>query len=246
MLLNIDIKRVALSKKEILRDISFSPRENSFTAVIGKNGSGKSTLVSAIAGLIPYEGSISLDGTEIGKIKRRDLSRLVSFIPQNTPRPHIKVRDLASYGRAPYRMSGHSRGADDEATVNEALARAELSEISECFLDRISGGEERRAYFAMMLAQNTDIALLDEATAFMDADFERRFVIMQKELSKGKTVISVMHNLSLAAAYADNILLLDAGRAIFYGTPSELLRGELIEETFSVKRYTAEGAVFFA
>ena len=81
--------------------------------------------------------------------------------------------------------------------------------------------------------------------AFMDADFERRFVIMQKELSKTKTVISVMHNLSLAVAYADNILLLDEGRQIFYGAPRELLAGDIIERAFSVKRYVTDGAVFF-
>ena len=97
-----------------------------------------------------------------------------------------------------------------------------------------------------MLAQNTDIALLDEATAFMDADFERKFVTMQKELSKSKTVISVMHNLTLAVAFADNVLLLDGGSQKFYGTPDELLESDLIESTFFVKRYISDGIIFFA
>ena len=245
MLINVDLKSVTLGKKEILSDISFIPHENSFTAILGKNGSGKSTLISTIAGLISYEGSISLSGRELSDIKKRELSRLISFIPQNTPRPHIRVKELVSYGRAPYKSLKEKDSCDSLDPVAKALEDAELRDISESFLDSVSGGEQRRAYFAMMLAQNTDIALLDEATAFMDADFERRFVIMQKELSKTKTVISVMHNLSLAVAYADNILLLDEGRQIFYGAPRELLAGDIIERAFSVKRYVTDGAVFF-
>ena len=246
MRLNIDIERVMLGKKEILRNISLAPDPNSFTAVIGKNGSGKSTLLSAIAGLVAYEGSVMLDEAEVSSVSRRTLAGLVSYLPQTTLRPHITVRELVSYGRVPYHRLGQRRLPEDELAIDEAILSAELQDISGCYLDRISGGELRRAYFGMMLAQDTGTVLLDEATAFMDSGFERRFVLMQKELSKAKTVVSVMHNLNLAVAYADNILLLDSGEALFYGTPSELLASDLIEKTFSVKRYTADGAVFFA
>ena len=127
----------------------------------------------------------------------------------------------------------------------DALIKANVSSLRDCYLDRISGGELRRAYFAMMLAQNTDVALFDEATAFMDADFERQFVAMQKELAKNKTVISVMHNLTLAVAYADAILVLDGGKQIFFGTPNELLATDIPENIFHVKRHTVDGKVFF-
>lgn len=246
MRLDINIDRVILGKKEILKGISFAPDPNSFTAVIGKNGSGKSTLLSAIAGLISYEGGVLLDGAEASSVTRRTLAGLVSYLPQITMRPHITVRELVSYGRAPYHRLGQRRLPEDELAIDEAILSAELQDISDRYLDRISGGELRRAYFGMMLAQDTGIVLLDEATAFMDSGFERRFVLMQKELSRAKTVVSVMHNLNLAVAYADNILLLDSGKALFYGTPAELLASDLIEKTFSVKRYTADGAVFFA
>ncbi len=95
-----------------------------------------------------------------------------------------------------------------------------------------------------MLAQNTDVAVLDEATAFMDADFERRFVVMQKTLAKKKTLVSVMHNLVLAV-YADNILIPDGGRQAFFETPEELQATDILENTFYVKRHTADGSVFF-
>lgn len=246
MRLDINIDRVILGKKEILKDISFAPDFASFTAVIGKNGSGKSTLLSAIAGLISYEGSVLLDGVEVSSVSRRTLAGIVSYLPQITMRPHITVGELVSYGRAPYHRLGKRRLPEDEIAIDEAILTAELQDIRDRYLDQISGGELRRAYFGMMLAQDTGTVLLDEATAFMDSGFERRFVLMQKKLSKTKTVVSVMHNLNLAVAYADNILLLDSGEALFYGTPAELLASDLIEKTFSVKRYTADGAVFFA
>jgi iron complex transport system ATP-binding protein len=244
--LDVNIKSVALGKKEILRDISFAPENNSFVAVIGKNGSGKSTLLSAIAGLIPYDGSITADGVEVMSADRRSLAKAMAFIPQDIRSPHIRVSELVSYGRNPYRKFGEKFCENDRQMISEAIRLAELSDISDRYLDRISGGELRRAYFGMMLAQGTGITVLDEATAFMDADFEHRFVMMQKELSKTKTVVSVMHNLSLAVAYADTVLLLDGGRCLFYGSPDELLSEDIIERTFSVKRYSLDGINFFA
>ena len=246
MSLKVDIRRLKLGKRELLHDVSFSPSEASLTAVIGKNGSGKTTLLRAVAGLISYEGSVLLDGIEVSGTDRITLSRRLSILPQELLRPHISVERLVSYGRNPYRKVFDGFTEADIDAINGAVQLAELGGLRNSYLDRISGGELRRAYFAMMLAQDTGTLLLDEATAFMDADFERRFVKMQKELSKSKTVITVMHNLNLAVAYADKILLLDSGRSVFYGTPSELLEGDLIERTFSVERYTAGDAVFFA
>ena len=246
MLINVDLKSVTLGKKEILSDISFIPHENSFTAILGKNGSGKSTLISTIAGLISYEGSISLLGRELSDIKKRELSRLVSFIPQNTPRPHIRVKELVSYGRAPYKSLKEKDACDSLDPVAKALEDAELREISESFLDSVSGGEQRRAYFAMMLAQNTDIALLDEATAFMDADYENKFLAMAKSLASEKIVIAVTHNLDAAVRFADHVLLLDNGEQAFFGSTEELLSNNLIESAFSLKRYVSGGRIFFS
>jgi iron complex transport system ATP-binding protein len=245
MRLSVDIKSVSLGKKEILSNISFAPSENSFTTVIGRNGSGKSTLVSAISGLLHFEGRVSVCGFDVSKTDRRTLSKYISLLPQKIQSPHIRVEDLVAYGRSPYKKSFFGRCDDDGTIIEDALIKANVSSLRDCYLDRISGGELRRAYFAMMLAQNTDVAVFDEATAFMDADFERQFVAMQKELAKNKTVISVMHNLTLAVAYADAILVLDGGKQIFFGTPNELLATDIPENIFHVKRHVADGNVFF-
>ena len=246
MNIEIDIKSVSYGKKQILKNISFSPSECSLTAVIGKNGSGKSTLISAIAGLISYEGSILLGDNEVKATVGRELAKMLSAMPQELRRPHISVSRLVSYGRSPYLKLGEKLSESDLNIISTSLAAADLLEIQDRYLDCISGGELRRAYFAMMLAQSTGIVLLDEATAFMDADFERRFATMQRELACSKTVVSVMHNLGMAVEYADAILLLDRGEQLFYGSPSELLKTGIIERTFSVERYSADGRIFFA
>ena len=179
-------------------------------------------------------------------VSRGDMARLSSLLPQELRRPHIKVCDLVAYGRTPHLGFGAPLCDADLSIIDRAVSSASLSDIRECYLDRISGGELRRAYFGMILAQNTDLVLLDEATAFMDAEFERRFFEMQKELSREKTVISVVHNLSSALNFADNILLVDGGAQMFFGTPSQLLNTDLVERIFSVKRFEADGSVFFA
>lgn len=246
MAIDIDIKSVFYGRREILRNISFAPTSPSLTAVIGRNGSGKSTLISAISGLARYEGRVTVEGDEVNSTDRKTLATRISLVPQELRRPHITVAELVSYGRRPYLKLGEGLRDIDRKIIAKATSDADLYDIGDKHLDTISGGELRRAYFGMMLAQDTSVVLLDEATAFMDADFERRFIEMQRELAMSKTVITVMHNLSLALSNADNILLLDNGEQIFFGSPAELLSTDLVEKTFSVKRYSSDGKIFFA
>ena len=239
--LKIDIISASYGKKKIIGDISVNIPSGSFTAVIGRNGSGKSTLLYAIDGIIPFEGSIMAGDADISSASASERARLVSIMLQQTKNPHITVEELVSFGRRPYRGFGEAMTKEDLDAVERAISDAELSEIRGCYLDEISGGELRRSYFGMILAQNTPIVLLDEATAFLDTDREMRFLDMMdaKRRADGKTVISVMHDLSAAMKYADNVMLIDGGRLIFFGSVEDILKTDLIERTFSVKRYTA-------
>ena len=138
MRLSVDIKSVTLGKKEILRNIAFAPDDNSFTAVIGKNGSGKSTLLEAISGGAVYDGSVLVNGMEVIETDVRTLSRNMSKIPQNILKPHIRVEDLISYGRNPYRKIFAGKNAEDEAIVSDAIHISELDGIRKSYLDSIS------------------------------------------------------------------------------------------------------------
>lgn len=245
MRLDVKIKSAGYRKKIVLENINFTIPKNSFTAVIGRNGSGKSTLLAAMASLITFEGEIFLDSTDITALSRRERAMRVSAMLQSPKRPHVTVRELVEFGRSPYLGFGKRFSESDRAVVNDAIEKTHIAELVDSHADRISGGELRRAYFAMMLAQDSELVLLDEPTAFMDADYEREFFDLSKQLSETKNVITVMHNLNVALSYADNVLLLDKGRQVFFGSPDVLLKTDLIETIFSVKRFFVDGKTFF-
>lgn len=245
MKLSVNISRACYKGVPVLRNISFSLKEKSLVAVIGRNGAGKSTLISAVSDLLAFDGEITVDGRDIRTYKRKELAKLISCVPQITRAPHIPVHELVAYGRSPYLKLGMRLTDSDLEIIEKAMKRAEITHLQDAYADKISGGELRRVWLAMLLSQNTDIALLDEPTAFMDADYENKFMMLARELSREKTVITVTHNLDAAVCYADYILLLDSGEQLFYGSTAELLSGELIERTFGVKRFTFDGKIFF-
>ena len=252
MELHCQIASLTYRKQSVLREVTFSAKTGEFIAVIGKNGQGKSTLVRALSGQMPYCGSVTLDGRELSSLSPRERATRISLMPQQLSTPHITVRELIAFGRAPYRsLTGKTAG--DEAAILSAMRDADLESLGDCYLDRISGGELRRAYFGMVLAQDTPLLLLDEATAFLDAEYEARLVglVRQCAAERQKAVIAVMHSPEYALSYADRILLLHGGTVRFFGTPADLLCTSLLEEIFGLRRFTARSAegserVFFS
>ena len=252
MELKININSVSYGKRAILKDVNLEIPEGTFVAVIGRNGCGKSTLLSAVSGIIPYSGEIMLDGTDISAMTSRERARQIAIMLQQTKTPHITVSELVAFGRSPHVAMGAKMTEEDLNVIETAIRDAELECIRNCFLDRISGGEVRRSYLGMALAQDTPILLLDEATAFLDTDREMRFLDMidKKRRESKKTVISVMHNLSAAVKYADSVLLIDNGTSAFFGKTEELLSTDILERTFFVNRFTSvsegEERIFFS
>lgn len=248
----IDLKSVSYGKRTVLHDVRLNIPTGSFTAVIGRNGSGKSTLLSAVAGIVPYTGEITLGDVKLSDMTPRERAGKIAVMLQQVKTPHITVEELVALGRSPHIGIGAKMTDRDLECIEKAIRDAELEEIRNCFVDRISGGEVRRSYLGMALAQDTQVLLLDEATAFLDVDREMRFweMIEKKRRNSKKTVISVMHDLSAAVKYADNVLLVDNGTTVYFGDVETLLRDELVERTFSVKRfpseYDGEKRIFFS
>ncbi|MBQ4353992.1 MAG: ABC transporter ATP-binding protein [Clostridia bacterium] len=240
MQLRADIIKAGYRQKTILENIAFTAPSGSLTAVIGRNGSGKSTLLSCIAGLMPYEGTIAADNVDLASLSRRERAARVAVMQQIVRTPHIPVEDLVSFGRTPYHsVIGGGLCDEDRAAVEYALAEAETEHLRHSFADCLSGGEQKRVFFAMMLAQDAPLLLLDESTAHMDADYEKRFTEKIAALKGKKTILAVMHDLAAAVRIADQVILLDGGTMRFCGSADELLRCGLLEEVFCVKRYTA-------
>ena len=207
----LELKNISVTKnkKEILRDVSFSVKPHTITAIIGKNGSGKSTLVSCLTGESKYKGTIFFSDDDIALLNSRQRARLVSLLPQNLPAVPITVEKLVEMGRNPYTDVGKRLSEKDLQQIEKAIECAGIENIRHKKLTEISGGERQKAYIAMVMSQNTRVIAFDEPTTYMDVQAEKTFMSLILELKEKhkKTLLVVMHNLSAAVEIADNILL---------------------------------------
>ena len=237
----------AYGKRQVLFDINSSIERGKFTAIIGRNGSGKSTFLSCLASSIRYSGKILLDGRAISELKKRDLAKKISYLPQNLPSTHFTVRESAAFGREPYTDFSGKLTDEDKKAVTDALERCGISHLSKKKMNEISGGERQMAYLAMMLAQDADIMLLDEPTTYMDAPNAREFMkILTEERNRGKSVAAVMHDLGQAVRHADNVILIDSGKIVFAGSVEEAISSKVIEKIMGVEAHRLnDGSVVF-
>ncbi|UOF20571.1 Fe(3+) dicitrate ABC transporter ATP-binding protein FecE [Pseudomonas syringae] len=222
----------------IVQDLSFSPPPAQVTALIGPNGCGKSTLLKAFARILtPQSGSLSLDGTAYGKLSANELARKVAFLPQVLPIPEgVSVRQLVAYGRSPHNSLWGRLSGVDQHSVDQALQRMELDTLAERPLADLSGGQRQRAWLAMILAQDAAIVLLDEPTTYLDISHQVELLDLMRELSaEGKTVITVLHDINQACRYADHLAVMQGGRMVTCGAPSDVLTAELVCQVFDVQ-----------
>ena len=243
----LKIKNLSASygKKVVLFDLSAELKSGRFTAILGKNGSGKSSLLSCIGGIKSYSGKILLDECDISSIPSRERAKKLSFLPQNLPITQFTVRETVAFGREPY--ASFKLSEQDIEIIDNSIEKCGISHLENKRLGEISGGERQMAYLAMTLAQDADVIMLDEPTTYMDAPHARRFLdILHQEAENGKTVVAVMHDLTAAVKYADNIILIDEGRIIFAGSREECIKSGEIERVMGVKKHSLDdGAVVF-
>jgi len=231
-----------MSGKQIIDDVSFTLRPHRITALVGRNGSGKSTLLSCVNQQITYTGEIREREKNLALLPPKERARMVAILPQSLPSPHITAREMVAFGRNVY-LDFMGRLTDrDRMEISKALHDADADNLAERYVDTLSGGERQRVALAMILAQNTPIALLDEPTAHMDHVYEAAFLQLLRELrsKRKKTFLVVLHDLTLAAQYADDLIVLDNGKLVFSGTKEDCLEQEILEDTFSLHRYTFE------
>ena len=216
--------------------------------MVGRNGAGKSTLLGCVNHQVAYTGNITEGEKDLAQISPRQRAKSIAILPQTMPTPHITGRELAALGRNPYLdFTGRLTPADKQA-VEEALQAADAAELADRYADTLSGGEKQRIALAMILAQNTPIALLDEPTAHLDLSYEAAFLGLLRKLIKErkKTFLLILHDLNLAAEYADDLIVLDGGKLVFAGSKAECLEEEILEKTFGLKRYAVENRLFFS
>lgn len=243
---------VQLEGRKILSNLTFTLRPHRLTVLVGKNGSGKSTLLSCVNRLTPYTGRILEGEQDLALMPPKERARRIAILPQTIPAPHITGGEMVAYGRNPYLDITGRLTETDRRAVAAALADADAQALTHRYVDTLSGGEKQRIALAMLLAQNTPIALLDEPTAHLDQGYEAAFLrtLTQLKTSRKKTFLVVLHDLTAAARYADDLLVLDRGELIFSGTKDACLESGVLEDVFALKRFTFEEAgerrIFFA
>ncbi len=216
---------VELGRTLVLDGIDAEVSPGEWIALIGPNGAGKSTLLRAVAGLVSYSGSVALDGVEVSRLGRRELARRLAFVPQAPLLPPgMRVREYVLLGRTPYIGSFASEGARDLEAAGHAVDRLDLAALADRPLATLSGGEQQRAVLARALAQEAPFLLLDEPTSSLDIGRQQQvFELVATLREQGDlTVVSAMHDLTLAAQYADRLLLLSRGRLVAAGPPAEI------------------------
>jgi iron complex transport system ATP-binding protein len=222
---------VRLGGRVVVDDVDLDVGEGEWVGLIGPNGAGKTTLLRAVAGLVPFAGSIVLDGRHAGDLRRGEISRLLAIVPQepSTP-PWMTVGEYVLMGRTPHLGPLAKEGARDRQAAGSALARLDLGGYEKRRLGTLSGGEKQRVVVARAIAQEARIVLLDEPTSSLDIGHQQQALEMLDLLraSSGLTLVAAMHDLTLAAQYADRMVLLDAGRIVAEGAPADVLTEALI------------------
>ncbi len=232
----LEIKNISYGKPPILKDINIEIN-GGITAVIGANGAGKTTLLRCICGELKTKGEVVLDATQVLKLPPKEKARYIAYLPQHLPAPEITVRETVSFGR--YKDSTLLSEGEWQK-VDEMLERVGICELKYRTVSSLSGGERQKVFLATVLLQDAQALLLDEPSSYVDMAYKPRlFGLLRAEAEKGKTVITVMHDLADAVNTADNILLLKNGQATFFGTVEQALKSEIIEKAFSVARVDA-------
>jgi len=218
--------------------VSLQLRRDRITAIIGPNGCGKSTLLRTVARLQPLSvGRVTLDDQEVSSIPPRVYARRVAVLPQSPAAPEsLTVADLVARGRDPHRRWWDGWSQADEDAVRESLAQTALVELADRPLESLSGGQRQRAWIALALAQRTDALLLDEPTTYLDIAHQLDVLDTVQRLhhERGLTVIMVLHDLSLAARYADEVVAMRDGRVVAAGTAHEVVTPDVLREVFDV------------
>lgn len=223
----------------IIKGMNLTIAPGSITAIVGANASGKSTLLRAMARLItPAEGGVILNGIPVHKIPAKQAARTIGLLPQSPIAPEgMTVADLVGRGRHPHQSLFSRWNAEDDRAVAAALEAAGTGDIAEHPLDELSGGQRQRVWIAMVLAQETDILLLDEPTTFLDVGYQIDILNLLAEMNRkrGTTIVMVLHELNMASRYADYLAALVDGRVHASGTPAEVLTRENMRAVFDIE-----------
>ena len=229
---------VAYNGRRVVDGVSMHIEPRTWVALIGPNGAGKSTLLRAVANLVPYVGEVEIGGVPTAQMTRRQLSELVAFLPQRPVMPEgVTVADYVAIGRTPYVPYWGTESGHDREIIAAVLERLELTTLSGRHIDTLSGGEAQRVVLARALTQQSDILLLDEPTSALDVGHQQQVLELIDDLRSehGLTVLSALHDLTLAGQYADRLVMMREGVVVSDGAAKSVLTEESIMMNYDAR-----------
>lgn len=239
--------RLAYGERVVVDGLDLDVVDGTITAVIGPNGCGKSTLLRGLGRLMrPERGGVLLDGKQIHKTSTREVAKVLGLLPQSPSAPEgLTVADLVARGRHPHQSWYRQWSSTDESVVARSLELTGVGDLAERTMDELSGGQRQRVWLSMALAQGTDLLLLDEPTTYLDLSHQVDVLDLIGDLHRdsGRTVVMVLHDLNLAARYADRLVAMKDGAIFASGPPEEVLTPELLAEAFELTARVIEDPV---
>ena len=235
MFLACDTLTLGYGARPILQQFSLSMAPGALTALLGANGCGKSTLLKAMAGqLSPQQGQVVLEGKPLASWPVAARARRIAYLPQHPELyADMTVFDLVRYGRFPHQSLHQQWQSEDALAVETALAQTGLTSLAQQRMQSLSGGQQQRAWIALVLAQDTDILLLDEPINHLDLNHQVEIMDLLHDLRlAGKTVVTVLHDLNLASRSADHLVLLHQGGILCQGVAEQVLQAGYIEQAY--------------
>jgi iron complex transport system ATP-binding protein len=230
---------VRIDETKILEDVSLSVRAGELLSIIGPNGAGKSTLIRAFDGLVtPDRGTIRVMGRTLGSYTRRELARIVSYVPQTgAPAIQFSVGTFVEMGRYPHLGSWAALGAEDAATVRAALAMTETAHLVDRSMASLSGGERQRVFVAAALAQGGSVLLLDEPTTYLDYRHQVQIIDLLERLHReqGMTILAATHDLNRTVPVSDSVVALREGRVLLSGPAEQVFDSERLAAIYDTE-----------
>lgn len=234
-----DAVTLGYGARPVVHELSTEIPDGKITVVVGANACGKSTLLRGMARLLrPTSGAVLLDGQAIARQPTKKVARTLGLLPQNPVVPEgVSVVDLVGRGRHPHQGGLRRWTREDDEIVARALELTDTLELADRLVDELSGGQRQRVWIAMALAQQTDLLLLDEPTTYLDVAHQIEVLDLLSDLNErhGTTIVMVLHELNLAARYADHLVAMCEGRVVATGTPAEVITQDRVRAVFGME-----------